>query len=169
MNKIIFFILLSFLTFPCNFVNDGELFTRLGVSTIKELKYENKIICDDENEKLIYIYEDELEKDALLFGLEMNNSFLSNDYMKEINNSFYTIEKINTVITKKMNSLKSFGNNVIPEYIDYTFYVLDSGEFEEIFSLEFYLLDGAKYLYLNEKYKNKLDNINFSNGEIFWY
>ena len=46
----------------------------------------------------------------------------------------------------------------------------DAGELEEVFSLEIYILDGANHLYLSEKYRDKLESLDFGNDvEIFWY
>ena len=70
---------------------------------------------------------------------------------------------------KKIQGLKSFGNNTIPEFVDFTFYVNDSGKLEEVFSLEIYIVNGANHLYLSEKYKDKLENLDYGNVDIFWY
>ena len=170
MNKILIFLLLSCLAFPCEYLNDGELFTRLGIATVKELKYDSKLVCDEEDDKSVYIYEDDVSKDALLFGFEMSSDFLGKDYIKEMNKSLDMIQKTNSVLNKKIKALKAFGNNTVPEYVDFTFYVQDAGELEEVFSLEIYILDGANHLYLSEKYRDKLESLDFGNDiEIFWY
>ena len=169
MKKILLFMLLGYLVFPCGYVNDGELFTRLGIAAVKELKYEDKIICDDENEKEIYIYDDEVSNTGLAFGFEMSNEFLGKDYIKEINKSLDMIHKTNALLNKKVKGLKTFGNNTIPEFMDYTFYVRNSGELEEVFALEIYVIDGANHLYLSEKYREKLESIDFGDVDIFGY
>ena len=150
-------------------MNDGELFTRLGVATIKELKYKDKVICDDDNEKEIYLYDDEVDNTGLAFGFEMSSDFLEKDYVKEMNKSLDIIHKTNNLLNKKVKALKTFGNNTIPEFVDFTFYIKDSGKLEEVFSLEIYIVDGANHLYLSEKYKDKLENLDYGNVDIFWY
>ena len=80
------------------------------------------------------------------------------------------IQKTNNLLNKKVKALTAFGNNIVPEYVDFAFYVEDAGELEEVFSLEIYILDGANHLYLSEKYKDKLESLDFGNDvEIFWY
>ena len=74
MKKLILFIFLFSMNYGCDFVETKNLIEKRAINSVKELELQDKIVCDEEWKKIIYIVNMKEFGNLLVNGFILENN-----------------------------------------------------------------------------------------------
>ena len=155
MKKLILFIFLFSMNYGCDFVETKNLIEKRAINSVKELELQNKIVCDEEWKKIIYIVNMKEFGNLLVNGFILENNIEDKEkFLKELeDNSFVADNLFNKL---GINDLKN--NNISMIHYDYT---KDKNPDNQIYTIIYFLEDDEPFrtFMLNKKYGEEIDEI----------
>lgn len=160
MKKLFLFLMVFSYGFSCQFMSDPDIYQRKMIDTIKELKFQEKIYCDEDDEKMVYYFD---SSDFLQVGLVYNSEDIEKKSVKELSEMFKIFasdsQKIYNLFSKKFNSTKASSIDI--DGVEIRMYIETPEEYI-MFSkivLDFEAVDASGYI--NSDYKSLIKD-NFS-------
>ena len=155
MKKLILFIFLFSMNYGCDFVETKNLIEKRAINSVKELELQDKIVCDEEWKKIIYIVNMKEFGNLLVNGFILENNIEDKEkFLKELeDNSFVADSLFNKL---GINDLKN--NNISMVHYDYT---KDKNPVNQIYTIIYFLEDDVPFrtFMLNKKYGEEIDEI----------
>ena len=155
MKKLILFIFLFSMNYGCDFVETKNLIEKRAINSVKELELQDKIVCDEEWKKIIYIVNMKEFGNLLVNGFILENNIEDKEkFLKELeDNSFVADSLFNKL---GINDLKN--NNISMVHYDYT---KDKNPHNQIYTIIYFLKDDEPFrtFMLNKKYGEEIDEI----------
>ena len=155
MKKLILFIFLFSMNYGCDFVETKNLIEKRAINSVKELELQDKIVCDEEWKKIIYIVNMKEFGNLLVNGFILENNIEDKEkFLKELeDNSFVADSLFNKL---GINDLKN--NNISMVHYDY---MKDKNTDNQIYTIIYFLEDDEPFrtFMLNKKYGEEIDEI----------
>ncbi len=169
MKKIFFtlFFVLSTYSFSCSYVTEPNIYIRKIIESIKELNYESKIYCDEDEVKMIYYYGNDYEDIEIgLVKHTENFDNLSEDEAIEFTLSLVKdSSKIMKLYSQKMKTIKNTSQNFseLPENINFRIYIESEDEVMMTLKTVLSLNDGESAFFFNKDLEEVINNKGLKN------